>query len=289
MTAHSSVLGHPVAHSKSPAMHNALYRACGLDWEYGLADYATESEARAFLARGDWRVLNITMPYKPLALEAADVPSAAAQIVGGANVLIRDGSGALLADNTDGAGCVAYLQRCGVRVEGARVSVCGTGPTAISIMHACACAQASGIVLFGRDALRTAAALERYAERLHDGMPSRISARAYGDFPEGIEASDITIDATSLGMHAGDPAPFDTGLLHAGQGVLDVVYGHGETALARAARAAGCTVFDGAGMLVGQAVETVRDMEELLDDFPVPEDLDVFGIMAAGAGFDGLA
>ena len=88
-------------------------------------------------------------------------------------------------------------------------------------------------------------------------------------------------------MKAGDPAPFDTALLSAGQTVFDVVYGHGETALARAARAAGCTFLDGAGMLVGQAVVTVgilRDIagEEALD---IPED-ELFRLMAQAAEFE---
>ena len=189
------VLGHPVAHSKSPVMHNAAYRALGLPWEYGLADCATESEARAFLASDSWLGLNVTTPYKPLALEVATRCTAAAIIAQGANVLVRcdgcdarevcdvrrgsdgellvnsadapaateatnlllrhagcdaregcdarrddggsrdEGDGVkLLADSTDGAGCVAFLRRSGIALEGARAVVCGTGPTSLSIM-----------------------------------------------------------------------------------------------------------------------------------------------------------
>ena len=287
MTEHAYVLGHPVAHSKSPAMHNAVYRKCGLDWEYGLADCATEDAARAFLAQGDWRALNITMPYKPLALEVADASSAAALIARGANVLIRNADGALIADNTDGAGCIAFLQRCGVRFAGARVVVCGTGPTAVSIMHACACTQASGIALLSRDEQRAIDALGCYVDALGqaiDGSP-RFSAAAYESASAVIESADVIIDATSLGMLAGDPAPFDTALLRKGQVVFDVVYGHGETALVHAARAVGCIAFDGVGMLVGQAVETLNDMQEVLDGFFIPADFDAFGVMADAAGF----
>ncbi len=293
MTEHAFVLGHPVAHSKSPAMHNAVYRACGFDWDYGLADCATVDQARAFLSQDDWRVLNITMPYKPLALDAADAPSAAARIVGGANVLIRDQSGRTFADNTDGAGCVSYLRRCDAKIQDARVVVCGTGPTALSILHACACAQAGDAVLLSRDARRAIDALTRYTEALADSggaasNPECVRALSYDDARGEIAAADIVIDATSLGMNDGDPAPFDTALLHDGQVVLDVVYGHGETALVRAARMAGCTVFDGAGMLVGQAVETLRDMEQVLDGFKLPAGFDAFSTMAAAAGFDAV-
>ena len=94
-------------------------------------------------------------------------------------------------------------------------------------------------------------------------------------------------------MKAGDPAPFDTTLLSADQTVFDVVYGHGETALARAARAAGCRFFDGAGMLVGQAVVTVcilRDITgtpviECYNKSDVAED-ELFRLMADAAGFN---
>ena len=334
MTEHAYILGHPVGHSKSPAMHDAAYRALGWDWEYGFADCATEDEARAFLESGKWRACNVTTPYKPLALDFADAPSAAALIAGGANVLVRDEDGAVFADNTDGAGCVAYLQRCGVEFADAWVGVCGTGPTAISIMHACACAQAGGIALFSRDAQRAAHALERYAEtfdevmdgmgaieryedpwaglvgniasaefiadrrfleawwddsdgagRWDDGRPLRYSALAYEDSPISISCSRVLIDATSLGMRPDDPAPFDTALLRPDQVVFDVVYGHGETALMQAARAAGCRAFSGEGMLVGQAVETLRDIADVLPELAVPDDADLFAIMAEAAGF----
>ena len=289
MTEKAFVLGHPVAHSKSPVMHNAAYKALGWDWDYGFADCATEDEARAFLAGGDWRALNITMPYKPHALQAADDPTAAAQVAGGANVLIRRADGSLFADNTDGKGCVAYLRRRGVEFANARVVVCGTGPTSISIMHACACADAAEVSLLSRDGLRAACALERYAstcEATVDGLPAaRFAALSYEGAAQVIASADVIVDATSLGMNEGDPAPFDTALLHAGQTVFDVVYGHGETALLHAARAAGCAAYDGAGMLVAQAVETVIDIAAALDGATIPSGLDLFAVMAETAGF----
>ena len=97
---------------------------------------------------------------------------------------------------------------------------------------------------------------------------------------EAISSADIILDATPLGMKAGDPAPFDTALLDANKVVFDVVYGHGETALIAGARAAGCAAYDGFGMLVAQAVETVVDIVTWLD---VPVDLsavDLFDVMA---------
>ena len=285
MTQKLYVLGHPVAHSKSPAMHNAAYRALGLPWDYGLADCPTAEEAQAFLGRGDWLALNITMPYKPLALAAATWASDAARLAQGANVLVRCGD-ELRADNADGVGCVSYLERCGVDFSGARVVVCGTGPTSLSIMHACAQAGAAQVALLGRDAGKAGCVLDGYRERARAfgiDVAATLAAGSYAQRAADIAAADIVLDATPLGMKPGDPAPFDAALLSAGQVVFDVVYGHGVTALAAAADSAGCAVFDGSGMLVAQAVETVRDIVAWLN---VPVDLashDLFAIMHAAA------
>lgn len=278
------VLGHPVAHSKSPDMHNAAYRALGLGWEYGFADCPAEDDAREFLARRDWLALNITMPWKPVAFEVAAWRSEAARLASGANVLVRRGD-ELLADNTDGKGCVAYLRRCGVAFEGARVVVCGTGPTSLAIMHAAVNGGASRVTLLSRDEAKAACALEGYCS-LAGG--SSVTAGSYESSARAIEEADVVLDATPLGMKPGDPAPFDVALLSAGQTVFDVVYAHGETALLAAARVAGCATFDGSGMLVAQAVETVRDIVDWLD-IPVDlESVDLFSVMSDAAGFSAV-
>ena len=280
------ILGHPVAHSKSPAMHNAAYKALGLKWEYGFADCESEVAARVFLNVRNWRALNVTMPWKPLAFELADERSVATQLAQGANVLVNWG-GRVHADNTDGKGCVSYLRRCGVSFEGAHVVVCGTGPTSLAIMHACAEAGAGHVTLLGRDAGKARQALEAYRGRMADASAGPdLAAGAYRENRSAIACASIIVDATPLGMQPGDPAPFDVGSLSAGQTVLDVVYGHGETALVAAARATGCHVHDGSGMLVAQAVETLKDIAAITGAFTVPAHMDLFAIMAEAAGFN---
>lgn len=278
---HLYVLGHPVAHSLSPLLHSRAYDALHLNWEYGRADCPTEEEARAFIARRAFLAINITMPYKPLALAVATWKSAAAVLAQGANVLVaRDDE--LLADNTDGKGCVMALKREGVVFEDSRIIVCGTGPTSLSIAHAVAHAGAVRIDLLGRDEAKAQRILEGYRTRAQEvGAPesAELVAGDYASARNAIERADIILDATPLGMKPGDPAPFDTALLSSNQVVFDVVYGHGKTALVSAALQAGCAVFDGYGMLVGQAVETVRDLVDWLD---VPVDLDsidLFSVM----------
>lgn len=285
---HLYILGHPVGHSKSPAMHNAAYAALGLDWFYGFADYPDPTRARSFIENDEWLALNVTMPYKPLALECANTASLSARLANGANVLVKH-EGALRADNVDGKGCVAFLRRCGTDPAGKRVVVCGTGPTSLSIMHACVRAHASRVSLLGRDAGRTQAVLAAYQANLADSGTSAscdMDALSYDAAEQRIADAQVIVDATPLGMSAGDPAPFDVALLSAGQVVVDAVYGHGETALVAAARAAGCAAYDGSGMLVGQAVETIRVVAEATGLFTVPEEVDLFSVMAAAAGFE---
>lgn len=288
-------------------MYNAVYKKAGLDWCYELMDIPEQPEAEAFLAQRDFLSVNITTPYKPEAFEAADVRAASALLAHGANVLANK-NGTLIAYNTDGQGCVAYLERAGVKFRGTSVVVCGTGPTSLSILHAVAQAGPAEVILIGRDKAKAQKVMRTYADELGAlvgrtvDMPAfkeghlsfaevyRRVAFKFGSYEtsrQAIAGADVIIDATPLGMNEGDEAPFDTALLHAGQTVFDVVYGHGETALAKAARAAGCRFLDGAGMLVGQAVMTVNILRDITEEaaLDMPED-ELFAIMAQAANFN---
>lgn len=300
------LLGHPIAHSSSPTMYNAVYERLGLPWRYGLADCATEEEARSFVEARGFLSINITTPYKPLAFEAATAKAATAKLAQGANVLVKKGD-ALIGFNTDGQGCVAYLERTGFCFAGKRVAVCGTGPTALSILHACAIAGADVAMLVGRDKERSRKVLEGYVERfglLANATVDLPAAQAhhrsfrtayerttfkfgsYTTSTKALTAADLVVNATPLGMNEGDGSPFDVELLSTGQTVFDAVYGHGETALVRAAREAGCTVHDGAGMLVAQAVATVHAVCDLAEVDVALSDDELFALMAEAAGFD---
>ena len=185
--------------------------------------------------------------------------------------------------------------------------LCGTGPTALSILHACAIAGADVAMLVGRDKERSRKVLEGYVERfglLANATVDLPAAQAhhrsfrtayerttfkfgsYTTSTKALAAADLVVNATPLGMNEGDGSPFDVGLLSAGQTVFDAVYGHGETALVRAAREAGCTVHDGAGMLVAQAVATVHAVCDLAEVDVALSDDELFALMAEAAGFD---
>lgn len=305
MTEQLFIIGHPVAHSKSPAMHNALYQELGLDWDYGFADLEDDAEAQRFIEGRGFLGSNVTMPYKPVAFAGADIQAATAKLAGGANVLVNK-DGVLICYNVDGKGCIGYLELAGVTFAEARVAVCGTGPTSLAIMHAAAEAGAADVVLLGRNKERAQACVNRYLDEYREllstavPMPSSVEghlgfAEAYehanfrfGDYKgarRAIEDADVIIDATPLGMQAGDPAPFDVALLHEGQVTMDVVYGHGDTALLQAAKAAGARTFDGAGMLVAQAVDTAQIFFDVNGIDCALTRSQMFSLMANAAGF----
>lgn len=299
------IVGHPVEHSKSPAMYNAVYKELGLDWEYGFADIPSKAEAEQFLKDAGYVSVNITTPYKPEAYKAAGVLGATSKLAGGVNLLVNK-DGTLLGYNVDGDGAVRFLEREGVDFWDAKVVVCGTGPTALSILHAATMAGAKEVLLLGRDKDKAKRVLQRYVDEFRELASSAIPISAkvpnrreffdayeYADFKFGsydtskkaIADADVIVDATVLGMKEGDPAPFDTGLLHEGQAVMDTVYGHGETAIIQAAKAAGCAAFDGAGMLVSQAALSAGIVFEI-QEVHVEQGYDeLFDIMAKGAGF----
>lgn len=272
---HLFLLGKDISHSVSPVMYNVLYTKLGLDWVYELADLSTEEETKTFLEQSSWLSANVTTPYKPLAAARADIKAASVKLTGGANMLFRKGK-KLCALNTDGLGCVRYIQHKGYRLGDAKVVVCGTGPTSLAIFAAAAQAGAARVALIGRNRDHAKDVLEGFlatykqlAYATIDLEPAREGEQsfreayeetsfAFGSYTTStseIASADIVIDATPLGMHEGDPLPFDAALLGGQDLVFDVVYGHGDSRLLAAAEQAGCQVLDGGGMVVAQAVE----------------------------------
>lgn len=255
---HFAVIGTPVGHSLSPAMHNAMFCAAGVDWHYIAIECPCEEDALAQIERlreGELDGINITMPYKKLAMSQADVVDASARAAGGANVLARYPDGRLHAFNTDGLGAVDAVSAAhGVPVEGLKACVCGTGPTSCSIACALVAKGATSVILFSRNAQRAQDAVEHIASCLDEGDSRALHAASYDEAVELVPGCDVFIDATPRGMSADDESIVGTALFHSGQTVLDVVYAHGVTRLVAGARESGAQAIDGGEMLVGQAL-----------------------------------
>jgi shikimate dehydrogenase len=232
------VIGDPVEHSRSPAMHNAAFAALALDWVYvafpvpgGRGDAAVRA-VRALGLAG----LNVTMPHKDAAARACDDLAPDASALGAVNTVVVDGE-RLVGHNTDGTGFMRALADEGVTVEGKRVLVVGAGGAARAIVLAAGQAGASVTVAARREEAARAAA------GLAGGR-----ATALDDAP--IADCDVLVNATPLGM-GGEAPPFDPARLDPGQFVYDTVY-PAETPLIAAARERGVAAVGGLGMLVHQ-------------------------------------
>ena len=246
----AAVLGSPVAHSLSPVLHNAAYRALGLtDWSYGLHE-CREPELAGFVdgLGPEWAGLSCTMPLKRVTLDVADDVDELAAAVGAANTLVL--TGRRTAYNTDVVGIGTTL---GPDISTGRAVVLGAGGTAQSALAALREAGIDDVTVLVRDLGRTEE-LRDTAERLAV-VPRIVAALADPAAASAeLEGSDVVISTLPPG--GADP------LVPPGAGavVLDVVYAPWPTPFAAAALAAGAGVRSGLEMLLHQAVAQVELM-----------------------------
>ena len=239
----AAVIGDPVRHSRSPAIHNAAFRASGVDAVYvafTVDEDATPAAVDAMRRLG-WLGLSVTMPCKAAAAAAVDRCSAAARTLGAVNCIRRDGDD-VVGENTDGDGFVrAMAADLGVGPAGRDVVVVGAGGAARAVVEAVARAGAASVTVVNRDRGRAGAAAALAGPRGRVGSP--------GD----LGTTGLVVNATPLGMTAGDPLPLDPSLLGPDQVVVDLIYHPPRTPLLVAAEAAGALTANGLGMLVHQA------------------------------------
>ena len=238
----AAVIGSPVRHSLSPALHNAAFEQLGVDWVYTAFEVApgrAQAAVDAMRALG-LGGLSVTMPHKEAIAQAVDSLDDAAAALRSVNTVVPQADGTLKGYSTDGAGFIASLAAAGVEVAGRSVCMLGAGGAARSLADALARAGAARVAVVNRT-FSTAAETVRLAE----------GVGAHGTVSD-IRNADIVVNATSIGMGSND-LPCDPALLHAGQVVADIVYHPRQTALLLAAAAAGATTVDGLGMLIHQA------------------------------------
>ncbi len=251
------VIGHPIAHSLSPQMHNASFAATDLDYLYLPLDVRPEALPAAVAGLGalGFRGFNVTMPHKEEILPLLDEVDAAAGIVGAVNTVVVEG-GRLLGTNTDGPGFLEACGESGVAFGGARVLVIGAGGAAAAISAAVVGAGADGLSLLNRSGWRA----ERLRRRLELAYPEA-NILVYGpdEVEEAAQGVDVIVNATYLGMEDEDPPPVPPGCLAKGMAVCDAVYRRGvETRLMRLARKRGLRAVPGERMLLYQGVQAQR-------------------------------
>ena len=236
------VCGWPVAHSRSPAMHEAALAAVGLEgWTYQKLPLPPELFAetiRALPAAG-FRGVNVTIPHKQAALALAGAASDAAREIGAANTLTFERDGAIHAENTDAPGLIAAL---GERWDpaGRSALVLGAGGAARAAVWALLRAGAADVAVWNRTAERARA------------LTGELGGRAV----EAAPPAEIVVNCTSVGLADRDATfkalPLQADSLGAGSCVVDMVYRDGGTRLLEAARTRGADVIDGLEILVAQ-------------------------------------
>ncbi len=234
------VLGWPVAHSRSPAMQNAALRAAGLgSWRYQLLPVPPEcfdETVRALPAAG-FRGANVTIPHKRAALALSDERSPRARAIGAANTLLFSAQGAVEADNTDAP---ALIEALPLGITGASALVLGAGGSARAAVWALLDAGAAEVRVYNRTVQR--------ARELCEDLGAT-HARA-------IEAADVLVNCTSVGLHAGSdgsvPLPLPAELIGHFSCVVDFVYREGGTPLINRARELGVDAVDGLQLLAYQ-------------------------------------
>jgi len=242
----AGVIGWPVAHSRSPAIHAAAARATGAPLVYGtfpVRPGETDAALEAVRALGI-KGLSVTMPHKEAVISGLDAMSDAATALDAVNCVINT-DGQLHGENTDGAGFLHGLREAaGIDVAGRSIGVLGAGGAARAVIHACAHNGASSVTVVNRSAERAES-----ATLLAPGI-GRV-----GDHSS-LGAVDIVVNATSVGMaetEAAGELVCSVERLADHAVVVDIVYNPSETPLLVAARTRGLQTVGGLPMLVGQA------------------------------------
>lgn len=243
------LVGHPVAQSLSPVLHNAALRAKGLDVRYEALDVAPADLGATLASLAQTRCGgNITIPHKKAAMHSMRVLSDVAQKVGAVNTFWGDGYGALDADNTDVPGFNgAVADLLGEIPSGIRVALLGTGGAAA----------AAATAVDGWPGVTMSVHARDLARAMSMRMRHRAVVRACSMRDPCIADADLVVNATSAGMGT-DEIPVEIERLRPGAHVLDIVYDRNETAFVRAAKSAGHTAADGLRMLLHQGVAAFR-------------------------------
>ena len=240
---YAEVIGDPIAHSKSPAIHGFWLEKLGIDANYRACHVRPDELGEYFenrLQDTAWRGCNITVPHKIAAMDHVADPGGIRDTIGAINTVIHQPDGSVIGTNTDAAGF--YSPIADLPLEGSTVAVIGTGGAAHAILFALARAQVGSVTLLARNPMKGAAILARF------GLKGTVVAL---DVP--LPPVAVLVNATQLGMVGQLPLTLDLAPLPEDAVVYDIVYAPLRTSLLRAAEARGLATVDGLEMLIGQA------------------------------------
>ena len=251
-----ALIGDPVGHSLSPAMHNAAFAADGLDFVYVALNVTSDdlpAAVRGAAALG-LRGFNVTMPHKRAMVPLVDELDEGARISGAVNTVVIEGR-TLRGFNTDGPGMVEACREAGIGLEGQGVLLLGAGGAAASVAAAFCDAGIEELRIVNRNPEHAATLADKLREA---GKRVDIEVHPTGAL-DGTVRAPIIVNTTPLGMRDGDPLPLPAEYLGGDTALVDAVYRPGaETALVRQARERGAIVVTGQRMLLYQGVLAQR-------------------------------
>ncbi|MCF0104558.1 MAG: hypothetical protein HUJ51_04165 [Eggerthellaceae bacterium] len=259
------LLGAEISDSKLPAIYRSIMKSRGSKFSYQPIEISQLGMAEAFIREKDYAFCMVENPFKGIAFDAADNAALTVKLARGANLLINMKS-QIIAANTEGDAAVRYLMNAGFNFHGKNVAICGTGCTALAILHACALNGADSLCLISRKKFRAEKRFKTYASTLKKASRSEFAYIPTGDgmrslnetfnqpdflFTEYASASKplkkaaLIVNATRLGEKLGDTAAFDINLISEEQWVLDCVASEQETSLVEEVRCRTEHVLDG--------------------------------------------
>lgn len=248
------IIGNPVEHSLSPAIHNAAFRSLGVDCVYLAWKVERIGDAiRGLRALGNFRGASVTIPHKVAAVPFLDEIEPTAERIGAINTIVAE-NGRLIGYNTDATGALRALRGGGVALAGRRIVMLGSGGAARAIAFALAAeSDAEKLVILGVDhAERTALADDL---RSKTALPVDDDTLDESTLRRAVPDAHVLIHCTPVGMFPkADASCVPASLLHAGLAVMDIVYNPRVTRLLADAQRAGCRTIPGLEMFLHQAV-----------------------------------
>lgn len=245
----AGVIGHPIAHSRSPALHGYWLRRYGLRGHYIPIDIAPSdlSDLVRTLPRLGFVGLNVTIPHKEAILHVADIITDRAALIGAANTLIFRKDGKIHADNTDGSGFIANLRQ---NAPGWTPAI---GPAVVLGAGGAARAVIAALIEVGVPEIRLANRTRARAEGLRSDFGAKVVVQEWVQASNSLEDAVTVVNTTSLGMTGKPDLRLSLDRLSPRALVTDLVYTPLKTQLLIEAEAKGCTAVDGLGMLLHQA------------------------------------
>lgn len=254
----TGLLGSPVAHSVSPAMHNEAFRLLDLNYVYLAFNVGTDSlkDAVKGLKTLGARGFNLTMPDKIAILDLVDELTPAARLAGACNTVIND-NGHLIGHTTDGIGYMRSVADAGHDIIGKKMTLLGAGGAATAICTQAALDGVKEIDIFRRNRPKAFAQTVAFADRTAKDTGCKIHVYDFADetqMKKSLAESAILTNATNVGMAPDtDAIPIpDVHFLHPDLVVSDIIYNPRQTQLMKIAASLGCPVFNGMYMLLYQ-------------------------------------